>query len=36
MTEQTMLKIEGANKRFGGLQALSNVGIDIKKVRFTV
>jgi len=25
------LKIEGANKRFGGLQALSNVGIDIKK-----
>lgn len=31
MTEQTMLKIEGANKRFGGLQALSNVGIDIKK-----
>jgi branched-chain amino acid transport system ATP-binding protein len=31
MNEQTMLKIEGANKRFGGLQALSNVGIDIKK-----
>ncbi|MBC3884422.1 ABC transporter ATP-binding protein [Undibacterium griseum] len=31
MSEQTMLKIEGANKRFGGLQALSNVGIDIKK-----
>lgn len=31
MTEQTMLKIEGANKRFGGLQALSNVGIEIKK-----
>jgi len=31
MTEQTMLKIEGANKRFGGLQALSNVAIDIKK-----
>ncbi|WP_423709176.1 ABC transporter ATP-binding protein [Undibacterium sp. WLX3042] len=31
MTEQTMLKIEGANKRFGGLQALSNVEIDIKK-----
>lgn len=31
MSEQTMLKIEGANKRFGGLQALSNVGINIKK-----
>ncbi|MFZ4527363.1 MAG: ABC transporter ATP-binding protein [Undibacterium curvum] len=31
MTEQTILKIEGANKRFGGLQALSNVGIHIKK-----
>jgi branched-chain amino acid transport system ATP-binding protein len=31
MTEQTMLKIEGANKRFGGLQALSNVGINIKR-----
>lgn len=31
MTEQTILKIEGANKRFGGLQALSNVGINIKK-----
>ncbi|MEB0137542.1 MULTISPECIES: ABC transporter ATP-binding protein [unclassified Undibacterium] len=30
MTEQTILKIEGANKRFGGLQALSNVGINIK------
>jgi branched-chain amino acid transport system ATP-binding protein len=29
--QQTMLKIEGANKRFGGLQALSNVGINIKK-----
>lgn len=29
--EQTMLKIEGANKRFGGLQALSNVGINIKR-----
>jgi len=31
MTQETMLKIEGVNKRFGGLQALSNVGIDIKK-----
>jgi branched-chain amino acid transport system ATP-binding protein len=31
MTEKTMLKIEGANKRFGGLQALSNVGIEIKE-----
>ncbi|MFZ6735600.1 ABC transporter ATP-binding protein [Undibacterium sp. Ji42W] len=31
MTEQTILKIEGANKRFGGLQALSNVGINIKQ-----
>lgn len=31
MTQQTVLKIEGANKRFGGLQALSNVGINIKE-----
>ncbi|MCU6435529.1 ABC transporter ATP-binding protein [Undibacterium sp. Jales W-56] len=31
MTEKTILKIEGANKRFGGLQALSNVGINIKQ-----
>jgi branched-chain amino acid transport system ATP-binding protein len=31
MNEQTILKIEGANKRFGGLQALSNVGINIKR-----
>lgn len=31
MTQQTILKIEGANKRFGGLQALSNVGIEIKQ-----
>jgi branched-chain amino acid transport system ATP-binding protein len=29
MSNQTILKIEGANKRFGGLQALTNVGIDI-------
>jgi branched-chain amino acid transport system ATP-binding protein len=28
---QTILKIQGANKRFGGLQALSNVGIEIKQ-----
>ncbi len=31
MSEQALLKIEGVNKRFGGLQALSNVGIEIKK-----
>lgn len=31
MSEQVMLKIEGVNKRFGGLQALSNVGIEIKQ-----
>ena len=31
MSEQIMLKIEGVNKRFGGLQALSNVGISIQK-----
>ncbi|GGC73172.1 ABC transporter ATP-binding protein [Undibacterium terreum] len=31
MTDKTILKIEGANKRFGGLQALSNVGIEIKQ-----
>lgn len=31
MSEQTLLKIEGVNKRFGGLQALSNVGITINK-----
>jgi branched-chain amino acid transport system ATP-binding protein len=31
MNENTILKIEGANKRFGGLQALSNVGITIKQ-----
>ena len=31
MTDHTILKIENANKRFGGLQALSNVGIDIKQ-----
>ena len=29
MSHQTILKIEGANKRFGGLQALTNVGIEI-------
>ena len=29
MSNQTILKIEGANKRFGGLQALTNVGIEI-------
>ncbi len=31
MSEQTILKIEGVNKRFGGLQALTNVGIKITK-----
>lgn len=31
MTEQTMLKVEGVNKSFGGLQALSDVSIRIKK-----
>lgn len=27
----SLLKVEGAGKRFGGLQALSGVGIDIKE-----
>ncbi|PRC92082.1 ABC transporter ATP-binding protein [Solimicrobium silvestre] len=31
MSEQIMLNIEGVNKSFGGLQALSNVNIQIKK-----
>lgn len=31
MTEQTMLKVLGVNKSFGGLQALSDVSIRIKK-----
>jgi len=31
MSEQIILKIEGVNKRFGGLQALTNVGIQIMK-----
>ena len=31
MSEQTILHIEGVNKRFGGLQALTNVGIKIMK-----
>jgi branched-chain amino acid transport system ATP-binding protein len=31
MSEQIMLNIEGVNKSFGGLQALSNVSIQIKK-----
>ncbi|HEU4776093.1 MAG TPA: ABC transporter ATP-binding protein [Telluria sp.] len=29
MSEQTILHIDGVNKRFGGLQALTNVGIKI-------
>ena len=28
---QTVLKVEGVSKRFGGLQALSDVGIEIKQ-----
>src|SRR3954468_7894666 len=31
MTEQILLDIAGVNKRFGGLQALSDVGITIKR-----
>ncbi len=31
MSEQIILNIEGVNKRFGGLQALTNVGIKIMK-----
>ena len=31
MSEHTILHIEGVNKRFGGLQALTNVGIKIMK-----
>jgi len=31
MSEQTILKIAGVNKRFGGLQALTDVGITIQK-----
>ena len=28
---ETILKVQGVNKRFGGLQALSNVGIEIER-----
>lgn len=31
MSEQIILNIEGVNKRFGGLQALTNVGVKIMK-----
>ena len=31
MSEQVILNISGVNKRFGGLQALSNVAINIKR-----
>ena len=31
MSEQVILNIAGVNKRFGGLQALTDVGITIKK-----
>jgi len=31
MSEQTILSIAGVNKRFGGLQALTDVGIEIKQ-----
>ena len=34
MTE-TVLKVVGASKRFGGVQALSDVGITITKGRST-
>ena len=30
-TEDTVLKVEGVSKRFGGLQALSDVGITIRR-----
>jgi branched-chain amino acid transport system ATP-binding protein len=29
MSQQTLLKVTGVNKRFGGLQALADVGLDI-------
>ncbi|MEJ7807777.1 MAG: ABC transporter ATP-binding protein [Telluria sp.] len=31
MSQQTILKIQGVNKRFGGLQALTEVGLEITK-----
>ncbi|HEU0204935.1 MAG TPA: ATP-binding cassette domain-containing protein, partial [Burkholderiaceae bacterium] len=31
MADQILLKVTGVNKRFGGLQALSNVGLTIKR-----
>ena len=31
MTTETVLKVAGVSKRFGGLQALSDVGITIHK-----
>ncbi len=28
---ETILRVSGVNKRFGGLQALSNVGLEIER-----
>ncbi|WP_150778091.1 ATP-binding cassette domain-containing protein, partial [Pandoraea sputorum] len=30
MSEQILLSVKGVNKRFGGLQALTDVGLEIK------
>ncbi len=32
---ETVLKVQGVSKRFGGLQALSDVGITIPRARST-
>ncbi|WP_175729208.1 ATP-binding cassette domain-containing protein, partial [Burkholderia ambifaria] len=31
MTKEIRLSVNGVNKRFGGLQALSDVGLEIKE-----